>query len=61
MTTQIRIRPAPGRRVPMPGGALLPDAEDGTPVAYTPFVARRLRDGDVTEVPEPAAGTEDRP
>lgn len=56
--TQIRIRPAPGRRVPMPGGALLPDTPEGTRVAYTPFVHRRLRDGDVVEVPEAAAAEE---
>lgn len=55
MPTTVTVRPAPGARVRMPGRAydLLP--EEGAKVPRDAFWLRRLADGDVVEVPPPAA------
>lgn len=48
------LRPAAGARVRKPDGSLVDPA--GEPLAMTSYVARRLADGDLEEVPadEPA-------
>ncbi|MDA8049965.1 MAG: DUF2635 domain-containing protein [Rhodospirillales bacterium] len=51
--TRIRVRPAPGRRVRLPGGKLL--KAEGALVARDLFIERRLAAGDVVEVPEAPA------
>ena len=48
MTTQIRIKPGPERRVLMPDGVALP--ADGATVELDTYWRRRLDDSDVVEV-----------
>lgn len=59
--TTIRVKPAPGRRVRLNDGRLLPD--DGWDVADDAIWRRRLRDGDVvlveTQAPARGAGGRD--
>lgn len=55
----IKIKPAKGMRVPMPGGYGLPVGTplpaDGFSVPSDPFTRRLLADGDAVLIKEPAA------
>lgn len=54
--TTVIVVPTPGRRVLMPeSGRSLPSG--GAEVDWSPFWARRLRDGDVTEQRQPRPQT----
>jgi hypothetical protein len=50
MSNTIRVKPAPGRRVRMPDGTLLPD--EGRAVEHDMFWVRRIADEDVIVLPD---------
>jgi hypothetical protein len=50
---RIFVKPAPGMQCRLPGGALISPA--GQKVDLTPFIRRRLADGDVVKAKPPAA------
>lgn len=54
--TAIMVTAAPGRRVRIPDGTVLAEGESAT-VERDLFVARRLADGDLVEMPATAGGS----
>ena len=57
----ILVRAAEGRRVRLPDGGVLTDA--GEPVPVDPrdlFIARRLAEGDLVEMPAASGGTKEK-
>lgn len=54
--SELKVKPAPGRAVPVPekGGALL--AEKGETVPRNAYWQRRINDGDVLEVAKGKGG-----
>lgn len=51
---QLTLRVAPGRRVRLPDGSVLPDNEDLV-LEVTPFVRRRIASGDLAPPPRTPA------